>query len=134
MKTAYVAHNFSAKDWLKTVASDLLAVGIAVNSRWIHTPLMAGKGGKQAAIEDLEDIKDADFLIYFAPGWYGSTGLGKHIELGYALGLGKRVVLVRDHPFGSEVGESVFYLLDGVTQFQDAGKFIDAVAKGEFVP
>lgn len=135
MKTAYVAHNFAAKDWLLAVVrGKLKSAGISLNSRWIHTTLGPGEGGKQSAEEDLEDIRSADFLIYFAAGLDGGNGLGKHIELGYALAIGKRVVLIQEHSLGGRMRESVFYLLDQVIQFQDINSFVGAVAREEFVP
>jgi hypothetical protein len=64
------------------------------------------------AKRDFDGIRRADVVIVLLPG-----RLGTHTEMGYALGLGKRVILVGD-PWPSDLvfPGSPFYFLDGVTR------------------
>ena len=61
--------------------------------------------GYRFASEDLEDIRRADVVICFTeePRSNNSRG-GRHVEFGYALGLGKTIVIVGPR-------ENVFYCI-----------------------
>lgn len=77
----------------------LEARGHAVTSSWLR-----GAEGMDAAHAqlDLDDVARAEVLLALNPaGWERSGTGGRHAELGYALALGKRIVLigVRSHIF-----------------------------------
>ncbi len=95
---AYLAHNFEARDWLREeVAPALVANGVEVTSRWIreeHSMTRTPKRNHELAHEDLCDVFTADLLVYFAEKWAGKPGLGKHLELGFALGCNKQVAII----------------------------------------
>ena len=98
----YLAASFAEKDRMREIARLLREKGHAVSSTWHDLELPAGM--RQADIEadpvtathhgrqDLSEVRAAEALVLFteAP----TTTGGKHVEHGYALGLGKRLVIV----------------------------------------
>lgn len=114
----YLAARYSRREELLTYREELQSIGHEVTSRWLNgshqisdegTPIgddgeslvefgeteKAGQLRQHFAIEDLQDVKDADLLIAFTepPRSTASRG-GRHVELGYALALGKIVATV----------------------------------------
>ncbi|HEV2316233.1 MAG TPA: nucleoside 2-deoxyribosyltransferase [Thermoplasmata archaeon] len=78
-------------DLAKKIETEIaLATGWEPTAHW-HTDFRHGETwyAGQAAATDLEDIRRADILI-FAP--LTETSRGTHVELGFALALGKRVL------------------------------------------
>lgn len=105
MNNVYLAARYSWKDEMVIHAEQLTASGFGVTSRWIF-----GDGeslaSREAANMDLNNIDQADTLIMFtAP---HGEGIGRHIELGYALALKKKVYVVGN-------AESIFHWVEGVT-------------------
>ena len=112
MRKVYLAARFSRREELIKYAFDLHDRGFAVTSRWLVDPSHCasvapemddlGRNSQEfnnrLAEEDLEDIGDSDTLIYFSP---GSARGGCHVEFGYALAMGLKIVVVgeRDHVF-----------------------------------
>ena len=110
----YLAARYSRNAEMRGVRDVLEALGHKVTSRWIED--LGGKYGKGSftpdqlngdpaycadiARRDLEDVADADTMISFTEAGGGGKG-GRHVELGLALGLGLRLVLVgpREHVF-----------------------------------
>lgn len=105
---AYVAGPYPAKENLKARAKDLEIIGFDVRARWLDEPGVAGPALQVPederflwASRDLEDIATSDALVMFTPMTVGlpdcvyeaRTG-GRHIETGYALALGKEIVVV----------------------------------------
>ena len=70
--------------------------GIGVTARWVngahdHAPPVV------CALDDFEDIDAADVLALWNPKHHHGAGSGgRHVEVGYALARGKRVVLMGD--------------------------------------
>lgn len=101
----YLAGRFARTDELLGIRDVIEALGGEVTSRWIHGDHKIDDSGKpdndhtpspeQLAQEDVEDVKRADVLIAFTeePRSFASRG-GRHVELGIALGLGKRIIVV----------------------------------------
>lgn len=98
MTSVYLAASWDAKDLMIMYRGQLEIVGMRVTSRWIdspphdksHTPGSLENAHK--GVSDLEDIDAADTLIAFT-GIPSTTG-GMHVEFGYALAKGKRLVIV----------------------------------------
>ncbi len=99
---AYLAARYSRRDELGGYAAELNEMGIQVTSRWLvrsrQIPDDAVRDDVEArryAREDVADIEAADILVAFTeqPRTSLSRG-GRHVELGYALAAGKRVVVV----------------------------------------
>lgn len=100
----YVAGRFGRQGELSGYADDLEDHGLVCTSRWLR-----GDHGwttneaedftspqlRQFAQEDLEDIDDADVLVVFTEdASAGYLSGGRHVEYGYALAKGKRLVIV----------------------------------------
>jgi hypothetical protein len=115
MKSVYLAARYSRRDELRKYASRLREAGIIVTSRWLREsgPLNTKLGDdtpafyRRTAIIDLEDIDKADTIVFFSEDpLVGTPRGGRHVEYGYALGTGKRLVVL-----GGE--ENIFHYLDG---------------------
>jgi hypothetical protein len=113
---AYLAARYSRHPEMRGVRDVLGAIGIDVTARWIdcHTDVV---GDFTASFttealntrptdcaplgrHDLEDIDAADTVISFTYPVDGVKG-GRHVEFGYALAKGKRLIVVgpRQHIF-----------------------------------
>ena len=111
MKRFYVASSFKNIDTVRYVSNQLINKGYIQTFDWT-------KNDKASTIEDLKEIgkkeknavMDADFIIVILP-----AGKGSHIELGIALGQGKRIYLYSPN---NEVNDfektSTFYQLSEV--------------------
>lgn len=88
----YIAAPYPERDYAIAVMLACEARGITVTSRWLKSPdELADKFAK----EDLADVAAADWLLALNPLTYENKGTGgRHVELGYALALGKRIALV----------------------------------------
>lgn len=68
---------------------------------------------KQIGEEERKAVMEADFLVLLMP-----AGVGSHVELGIALGLGKRVYLYsQDHDLYDLDKTSTFYFAKRVHKF-----------------
>jgi hypothetical protein len=96
----------------KGYAKALVALGHTVTSRWIlgghdlgtHDPADAAHALPLWASEDMEDLLAADLCLSFTEppeAGLGRARGGRHVELGIALALGKRCLIVgyREHIF-----------------------------------
>lgn len=120
---AYIASNYSHRnDLALKIVPQLEALGLTITSSWLKQTHEDRAPEKQEgyALQDLEDIDAADFLIYYSTqiGW--KPGRGKHIEFGYAYAKKMQIFCI-----GTENEESVFYFLPGVMRFVGIGGFID---------
>lgn len=104
---------------MKSVARELARHGYEVTSRWLTSedalaPAELDGSGRAAdlALMDLEDVRRAGICIAFTePPHETKPGRGgRHTELGIALALGLRVVLVGPR-------EHVFHCLPEIEQF-----------------
>jgi hypothetical protein len=114
----YLAARFARNAEVRAAADDLRSRGIAVVSSWFdNAPLLeqelapSGRAA-QAALSDLRELRLATTLVAFTedPGQQNGGRGGRHTELGIAIGLGLRIILVgrREH---------VFHCLPGVERF-----------------
>jgi nucleoside 2-deoxyribosyltransferase len=122
----YLAARFHRREEMEEYAGRISAAfgppGTAVcTARWVY-------GGEEGlnrikiADLDLEDIHKADTLIIFTEK-YGSKfqGGGRFVEMGYALALRKRVIVIGDR-------ENVFCHFADVDQYQTLEAFLHAEA------
>ena len=116
----YLAARFSRKDELNGHADQLRATGHEVTSRWLtgahewsgvaDNEIPAADQARFAR-EDIEDIDRADVIVCFTEAPHaGPARGGRHVEAGYALGIGKRILAVGWR-------ENVFYALPQVEFF-----------------
>jgi nucleoside 2-deoxyribosyltransferase len=125
MKTIYLAGPYTSRDKLAEYRSQLIRIGYTVRARWldgqhevsVNPQVEADADPKERARwarEDFQDVTACDILVAFtsaAVGGGGTSG-GRHAETGYALALGKRVILVGKP-------ENVFHWLTEVNRVPD---------------
>lgn len=87
----YIAAPYPYRDEAIQVKNLLEAEGHTITSRWlIEEDEMCDKDARK----DLEDIRAAEALLAINPPEWANRGTGgRHVELGYALALGKIIVL-----------------------------------------
>ena len=123
-KSVYLSGQFEDGTALCEVRRQLQAAGHSVTSRWLDAaaagPATAQASANEAdprladiARQDFEDIERADIVVVFNPAEACSIGRGgRHVETGYALARGKRVVLVGARG-------NVFHWLPEITVLRD---------------
>lgn len=102
----YLSGQFEDGARLCEVRLQLQGSGYSVTSRWLDSAA-AGPATAQAsdpgaqtrlsgiARQDFEDIDRSDLVVVFNPAEASSIGRGgRHVETGYALARGKRVIVV----------------------------------------
>jgi nucleoside 2-deoxyribosyltransferase len=120
----YLAARYSKHPEMQGVRDLLQVLGHEVTSRWIdqhggdqlesatHAQLNSQPEACQVyGQHDMADIDAADVVISFTYPDGGGKG-GRHIEFGYALGTGKRMILVGPR-------ENIFHTLPQVEHFPD---------------
>lgn len=110
----YIASSIKNKEMVKSLADQLKLEGFChsydwtINDRADSMDLLASIGESE-----LSAVRNSDFLVMLLPG-----GKGSHIEMGIALGLGKRVYLYSPNNDIFEFDKtSTFYHVAGVTEF-----------------
>jgi hypothetical protein len=117
MTTIYIASKFERQAEMKVYAKMLRANGHVVTSRWLEeeTDEVGTKLGWQhdpARLQkfaqiDLDDIRSAHLLLIFTH--EGLSRGGMHVEFGYGMALGKRLIVVGPRP-------TLFHFLPSVLQ------------------
>jgi nucleoside 2-deoxyribosyltransferase len=113
----YLAAQFSRRDELREYAEFLRFRGVDVTSRWLEEKgdlsgdINDPKFAEETAIIDLEDVRRADAILFFAENpLIGVKRGGRHVEFGYAVGLRKEVYTVGPR-------ENIFNYLPEVVNF-----------------
>lgn len=114
----YIAHNFDARIHLRDTIRLFKSLGHEITSTWItdDSHMEGGHSRQHSALVDLQDIDRADALLLFIDQFSESPGRGKYVELGYALGTGKKCFI-----YGSNWG-CIFYHLPQIihlTSFEE---------------
>ncbi len=106
MPSVYLSAQFEDAPVLREARVRLVALGCTVTSRWLDAATAvpataqsghAGAGERLSAIaaQDLEDIREADAVVVYNPPEACAIGRGgRHVETGFALALGKPIVVV----------------------------------------
>lgn len=128
MSIIYIAARYSRKTEMRVVAAYLREIGLIVTSRWLdeqisadaqlgdHSPIFY----KETARIDLDDIVQSDTLLFFSENpLVGTPRGGRHVEFGYALSLGKRVVVIGGP-------ENIFHYLPQVVHYSDLHGFLES--------
>ena len=94
----YLAARYGRRQELAAYARLLQAAGHRVTARWltgVHDT-SAGMSDEDAALEDLIDVERADVLISFTEEGDvpGRARGGRHVEFGWALARGKRLIVL----------------------------------------
>lgn len=109
----YIAAPYEMRQVAVSAMKELEARGDEITSTWLK---QLDEEGEKSARQDLEDIYRADVLLAINPeSWRRKGGGGRHAEFGYALALGKKMVLlgVRSH---------IFHHLREVRMIQNVGE------------
>jgi hypothetical protein len=130
----YLAARYSRYDEMCGVRDVLEGLGHEVTSRWVdrHNGTLPqsippnrlnGDPGSCApfALNDLSDMVVADAVVSFTSRDGGGKG-GRHVEFGWALAAGKRVIVVGPR-------EHVFHTLPQVEWYPDWPHFVMALSK-----
>ena len=142
----YLAARYSRRLELCGYRTQLAEHGIKVAARWLDGAHQLGNDGMplteegerrfedgdpsadhlrdKFARDDLEDVLAADLLVAFTeqPRTGASRG-GRHVELGIAIGAGKRIAIVGPR-------ENIFCWLEQVDHYPSWGAFLDHVKDG----
>lgn len=126
-RTVYLASRYSNKPKMLEHAATLVSYGMEVTSRWLaesHAPSMDmveldEATNRQIAMDDLEDVANADMMIFFCEDRNNQPPRGgRHVEFGYALALSVRVVCIGDR-------ENIFHYLPNITHYRDFSDFVE---------
>jgi nucleoside 2-deoxyribosyltransferase len=100
MLRVFVSGPFEEQQLAREWRNFLQDQGYQVQSGWLDEPAVAAEDLTDEhkgllATRDLDDLDDCDVLVAINPESYrrGGTG-GRHVELGYALALGKPVFVI----------------------------------------
>ncbi len=90
--SVYIAAPYPLRDRAQQLRTEIEFAGFPVTSTWIRQPDTLSD---EFARVDLADVSRACVLVAYNPPEYKNAGTGgRHVELGYALALGKPVVLI----------------------------------------
>lgn len=125
MSKVYLAARYSRHPEMRGYRDELEAMGHKVTARWIdcHTDVVGDftasftqeflnenpEKCEPLGQHDINDLDAADWVISFTGG--GGKG-GRHVEFGYAVATGKRLMVVGPR-------ENVFHTLASVEHFED---------------
>ncbi len=106
MRSVYFAARYSRQEELKSYRAELEALGIEVTSRWLEMEprrrsAYSDEDWRDLGQADQADVLAADSLVCFTEADGEGGNGGRHVELGMALALGLRVIVVgrREHVF-----------------------------------
>jgi hypothetical protein len=122
----YLANFFSKKDEMRRCREELQKMGIVVTSRWLDESVapksaigdVSDKLNCINAMNDVQDVMDADVLLFFTSGPKDLRTLpvkslargGRHVEFGMGIVAKKRLILCGQR-------ENVFHFLPEVEQY-----------------
>lgn len=120
---AYLAARYSRRAEMEVHAGRLKEAGFEITSRWVYgAEDHLGLDEEGIALMDLEDVDSADAVISFTePRGEYTRGGGRHVEFGYGLARGKRLIIV-----GGK--ENVFHSYPGIEFYPD----VDALTRNEW--
>lgn len=108
----YIAAMYSRMEEMRGPAATLRRLGHEVTARWIDGAEATLDERPSGALMDLEDIDRADAVVSFTQP-FGSLykGGGRHVEFGYGVAKGKRLIVIGDR-------EQIFHHLPQVEVFK----------------
>lgn len=128
MPSVYIASSLENAEQVRAVRDTLAALGAGLTYDWTEHGSVQDEGPEriaEVARAELRGIYEARLVVVLLPG-----GRGTHTELGYALGLGKPVLLFGPLDNGSGEGRHcAFYYARGVLRMGD--QEVVGVLRGE---
>lgn len=126
----YLAARYSRRTEIKAFVPLLAENHIKVRSRWLDETLppehelsqVTPQSSRNSASDDIEDIEACDTLVLFSEDpTIGVPRGGRHVEFGYALAKGKRIVVI-----GGQ--ENIFHYLPQIVHYSTVQSFLEAEA------
>lgn len=125
----YVAARYTEKARARVARATLVNQGYQVTSRWLYDDPTAPHA--TAAQRDLNDVARSHLLLLLEPLTPG--GGGRYIETGYALALGKPVMVIDPNaPTDGRDGRAIFWSLPTVTVWPSLEAALPALATHAF--
>ena len=137
----YLAARYSKHPEMQGVRDVLCGLGHEVTSRWIDlhtaitgdhsksfTPEILNSRPDECAIvaeHDLEDIREADVILFFSEDGDPGKG-GRFVEWGYAIALGKQMILIGQR-------ENVFHTLEFIEHYPDWAHFVMELTRDGYI-
>lgn len=120
----YLAAPYQMKEIIKARAKELRTAGIIVTSSWLNEPHkptagpedLTYKQNQNYALQDVDDVRDADILVFQGDETKTIVRAGRHVEFGIAIG----IALERGYMPIWVVGqdrENIFHFLPQVKHF-----------------
>jgi hypothetical protein len=118
----YIAARYGRRAQANALRVVLERIGHVVTARWV-TGDHQGAEDARAALEDIQDLDAADTLVALSETGEvpGQARGGRHVEFGYALAQGKRVIVLGPR-------ENVFHHLPGVEVVANVDDLVRALA------
>lgn len=116
---AYVGSSLLEKDNAKSILDYLLNMGYEYTYDWTtHGKLTDLKELKECCYEEINGVANCDLFFMYFPARFGT-----HVELGIAIALNKKIILVvdKDNPNfnNSNFEEKTFYQADNIARFSN---------------
>src|SRR5271166_4676772 len=117
----YLAARYTRKEEIREYAKKFEVAGHIVSATWFDEPhdgqaTMAEVGDELMRVyadRDLAEIRQANAIVFYSETEHTHNRRGgRHVEFGYALGLGKRIIVVGPK-------ENIFHHLPQVEHFAD---------------
>ena len=124
----YTAARYSRKNELRSLVTVFNEHNITVRARWLdetHAPEttlhdVSPAFCRETATIDMEDIDACDTFVFFSEDpTIGIPRGGRHVEFGYALARGKRLVVIGGP-------ENIFHFLSQVVHYPNLQYFLEA--------
>jgi nucleoside 2-deoxyribosyltransferase len=122
MMKVYLAAPYGARTLVAGLATELPQVGMRCTSTWLEEQHEITPGTEAAAtalddatvsghaVQDLADVSRSDVLVLFTAAYFGvEGGGGRHIETGYALAMGKPIIVIGEP-------ENIFHRIGSVPE------------------
>lgn len=131
----YIAARFSRRPEANALARHLQSLGHTITSRWVKPdcghvlPTGLSRQAEDAerqrfALEDVEDVLAANWLISLMEEPRNNSRGGRHIEFGIAVALGHKLTIIGPR-------ETVFHHLPQVQHFETTEGFLSALSHRE---
>lgn len=122
--TVYLAARYGRRAELAAVAHALRVIGFDVVSRWVFGAHESTED-VTSALEDIQDLERAEIVVSFTEGERapGRARGGRHVEFGFGLARGKRLIVVGPR-------ENVFHHLPGVEAVGSASQLLRLLRHG----
>lgn len=124
----YIAARFSRRHECNALAQELKARGCTITSRWVlpdtdhvvptgMSEQAADSERQRFALEDVEDVKAADWMVSLMEEPRNNSRGGRHVEFGIGLGIGLSMTIIGPK-------ETVFHHLPHIEQYETVEEFI----------